>query len=111
VNNQLGNKAYRLDHSLQTHFSEPVMRQNSLRFPRNGGDGSERRVLSMGAARQALGLEGAALIRRLADGTKMAPSQRHQLAFGAARATRARRQPPRSGGRARAAASLNGRGF
>jgi hypothetical protein len=32
VNNQLGNKAYRLDHSLQTHFSEPVMRQNSLRF-------------------------------------------------------------------------------
>jgi hypothetical protein len=32
VNNQLGNKAYRLDHSLQTHFSEPVMRQNSPRF-------------------------------------------------------------------------------
>jgi hypothetical protein len=32
VNNQLGDKAYRLDHSLQTHFSEPVMRQNSLRF-------------------------------------------------------------------------------
>src|SRR5215471_7774306 len=32
VNNQLGSKAYRLDHSLQTHFSEPVMRQNSRRF-------------------------------------------------------------------------------
>jgi hypothetical protein len=32
VNGQLGNKAYRLDHSLQTHFSEPERRQNNLRF-------------------------------------------------------------------------------
>jgi hypothetical protein len=40
VNNQLGNKAYRLDHSLQTHFSEPVMRQNSLRFLAPAGTAS-----------------------------------------------------------------------
>jgi hypothetical protein len=32
VNGQLGNKAYRLDHSLQTHFSEWERRQNNLRF-------------------------------------------------------------------------------
>jgi len=32
VNGQLGNKAYRLDHSLQTHFSERERRQNNLRF-------------------------------------------------------------------------------
>jgi hypothetical protein len=29
VNGQLGNKAYRLDHSLQTHFSERDRRQHS----------------------------------------------------------------------------------
>jgi hypothetical protein len=40
VNNQLGSKAYRLDHSLQTHFSEPVMRQNSLRFLAPAGTAS-----------------------------------------------------------------------
>jgi hypothetical protein len=32
VNGQLSNKAYRLDHSLQTHFSERERRQNNLRF-------------------------------------------------------------------------------
>jgi hypothetical protein len=40
VNGQPGSKAYRLDRSLQTHFSEPVMRQNSLRFLAPAGTAS-----------------------------------------------------------------------
>jgi hypothetical protein len=81
VNNQLGSKAYRLDHSLQTHFSEPVMRQNSLRFLAPAGDGIAQRVLSMADARPALGMKKArAVMRPLASGSKMAPSERRALA-------------------------------
>jgi hypothetical protein len=69
VNGQLSNKAYRLDHSLQTHFSERERRQNNVAMA--GRHGATR------------DLDG-----RLANGGKMAPSERRQLEFGEARATR-----------------------
>src|ERR1700745_2148025 len=52
VNGQLSNKAYRLDHSLQTHFSERERRQNNLRFVATAG---RHRAISMAAARQGFG--------------------------------------------------------
>jgi len=55
VNGQLGNKAYRLDHSLQTHFSERERRQNNLRFVAMA-DGIGQRAISMAAARQGFGI-------------------------------------------------------
>jgi hypothetical protein len=58
VNSQLGNKAYRLDHSLQTHFSELGRRQNNLRFLAMAGTAASG-VISMAAARPALELESA----------------------------------------------------
>jgi hypothetical protein len=49
VNGQLSNKAYRLDHSLQTHFSELGRRQNAS-APSRWRDSIARRVISMAAA-------------------------------------------------------------
>jgi hypothetical protein len=53
VNGQLGNKAYRLDHSLQTHFSERERRQNNLRFVAMAGRHGPTRDLD---GRRAAGL-------------------------------------------------------
>jgi hypothetical protein len=52
VNGQLSNKAYRLDHSLQTHFSELGRRQNSLGLLAMAGTAANRRVIAMAAAQQ-----------------------------------------------------------
>jgi hypothetical protein len=61
VNDQLGNKAYRLDHSLQTHFSERERRQNNLRFVAMAGTASSNARSRWPPRGRALGLESAAL--------------------------------------------------
>src|SRR5262249_61731642 len=60
----LGNKAYRLDPSLQTHFSDPRGRRNRLRFLAPAGAGCARAGPPWGWAAR-FGVERGALSPRM----------------------------------------------
>jgi hypothetical protein len=57
VNRQLGNKAYRLDHPLQTHFSRAARAAEQPPLARDGADRIERGVISLADAWQDFGIE------------------------------------------------------
>src|SRR5262249_60838642 len=90
----LGNKAYRLDPSLQTHFSDPRGRRNRLRFLAPAGTGS-RNGGSPWGGRTALGVQNWALpvafgAAQTARGAPSAPSlaRARRRALGLPRAPR-----------------------
>src|SRR6516225_9762423 len=87
VNGQLGNKAYRLDHSLQTHFSRAARaaEQPALRRDADMASSSPRSRWLAGS--RALALESATLSGRLAT-SNIAPPERRQAEFGVAHATK-----------------------
>src|SRR5215831_20908710 len=87
VNGQLGSKAYRLDHSLQTHFSRAARAAEQPALRRDADMASSNARSRWLTGSRALGLESATLSGRLGTST-IAPPERRQLEFGKAHATR-----------------------